>query len=184
MQDKIKDIATRVKELRELKDISITEMAACIQCTEEYYTSFEAGKKDIAASRLNEIAQKLDVDLSLLLTGSMPRMNSFTVTRKGKGVEVKRRKEYQYQNLASNFHGKKVEPFFVTVPIKGDDCKVSCNSHPGQEMDFILEGTLKVVICGNEIILHEGDSIYYDSSNPHGMVALGDIPAKFIAIIM
>lgn len=184
MQNKIKEIAIRVKELRELSGISIVELAEAIGVTEEYYRSYEAGAEDIPASRLYEIAQKLGVDLALLLTGSSPRMNTFSVTRKGKGVQVERRKQYQYQALAANFTNKKSEPFLVTVPPRGDDAEVALNQHPGQEMDYLLEGRLKIVICGNEIILSEGDSIYYDSSYPHGMVALGEQPAKFIALIM
>ena len=184
MQEKVRDIAIRIKEMRELSGISQAEMARSIGVSEEYYQSYEAGKEDISASRLYEIAQKLGVDLALLLTGSVPRMNTFSVTRKGKGVKVDRRKQYKYQALAANFANKKSEPFIVTVPPRGDDAEVALNQHPGQEMDYMLEGRLKIVVCGNEIILEEGDCIYYDSSYPHGMAALGDQPAKFIAIIM
>lgn len=184
MQEKVREIAVRIKELRELSGISQVEMAQCIGVSEEYYQSYESGNEDISASSLYEIAQKLGVDLALLLTGSVPRMNTFSVTRKGKGVQVERRKQYQYQALAANFTNKKSEPFLVTVPPRGDDAEVALNQHPGQEMDYMLEGRLKIVVCGNEIILSEGDCIYYDSSYPHGMVALGDQPAKFIALIM
>ncbi len=184
MREKIKEIAVRIKELRELSGISQSEMARCIGLSEEDYQSYEGGKEDISASRLYEIAQKLGVDLALLLTGSTPRMNTFCVTRKGKGVQVERRKQYQYQALAANFTNKKSEPFLVTVPPRGDDAEVALNQHPGQEMDYMLEGRLKMLVCGNEIILSEGDCIYYDSSHPHGMLALGDQPAKFIALIL
>ncbi len=184
MQDKVREIVARVKELRELSEVTVAEMAKCIGTTEEYYCAYEAGNEDISASRLYEIAQKLGVDLSLLLTGSAPRMNTFTVTRKGKGPGVARRQQYQYQALAANFANKKGEPFIVTVPVRGDTAEVSLNQHPGQELDYVLEGTLKVVVCGNEIILNEGDCIFYDSSHPHGMVAMGSEPAKFIAIIL
>ena len=184
MQGKIKEIAVRIKELRELSGISTAEMAASLDLSEAAYQSYEAGKEDISASRLYEIAQKLGVDLALLLTGSTPRMNTFCVTRNGKGVKVERRKQYQYQALAANFANKKAEPFLVTVPVRGDDAEVALNQHPGQELDYVLEGCLKVVVCGNEIILQAGDCIYYDSSNPHGMLAMGEKPAKFIALII
>lgn len=184
MQEKVKEIANRVKELRELSDFTTAEMAECIQASEEWYKSYEAGNEDISASRLYEISQKLGVDLALLLTGEAPRMNRFCVTRKGKGIVVNRRQQYHYQALASNFTNKKTEPFLVTVPPSSPDVEVATNSHPGQEMDYILSGTLKVVICGNVIILNEGDTIYFDSNNPHGMAAIGNQPATFIAIIM
>jgi len=184
MQEKVKEIAARVKELRELSEVSVAEMAQCIGAPVEYYRAYEEGNEDISASRLYEIAQKLGVDLSLLLTGSAPRMNTFTVTRKDKGPSVARRQQYQYQSLAANFANKKSEPFSVTVPVRDDTAEIALNQHPGQELDYVLEGTLKVFVCGNEIVLAEGDCIFYDSSHPHGMVAVGNTPAKFIAIIM
>ncbi len=178
-----REIAERIRELRELRELSTAHMASVLGLSEEAYRTLESGTEDISASRLNDIAHELRVDLALLLTGKESRMSTFTVTRAGQGVSVARRKQYQYQQLAANFTGKKIEPFIVTCPAKGEDASVALNSHPGQEMDYILEGTLKVVVCGNEIILHPGDTIYYDSSNPHGMAAIGDQPAKFIAII-
>lgn len=184
MQEKVKEIATRVKELRELSDISLQDMAAKLQVSEEYMRSYESGCEDISASKLYEIARILNVDLALLLTGEAPRMDVFTVTRAGQGVGVERRREYKYMALAANFSNKKAEPFLVTVPPSPPDAEVAQNSHPGQEMDYMLEGVLKVVIHGNEVILNPGDCIYYDSLNPHGMAAIGDKPAKFIAIIM
>lgn len=178
------DIAARIRELRELKELTAAQMASSLSLSEEKYALLESGTDDISASMLNHIAQLLNVDLALLLTGKESRMNTFTVTRAGKGVSVERRKQYQYQSLAANFTGKHGEPFLVTCPARGEDAAVSLNTHPGQEMDYILEGTLKVVICGNEIVLQPGDTIFFDSSHPHGMAALGTSPAKFIAIIM
>lgn len=178
------EIADRIRELRELKEMSVDQMAQALSVTPERYQVLESGSEDISASKLNQIAQLFNVDLALLLTGKESRMNTFTVTRAGKGVTVERRKQYQYQALAANFTGKHGEPFLVTCPAKGEDAAVSLNTHPGQEMDYILEGCLKVVICGNEIILNPGDTIFFDSSHPHGMAALGNSPAKFIAIIM
>lgn len=184
MQQKVKEISSRVKELRELSDISIEEMASKLAVSVDYLRSYEEGNEDISASKLYEISQILNVDLALLLTGDSPKMNVFTVTRAGKGVAVDRRKQYKYQALAANFANKKTEPFLVTIPSKGEDAEVSLNCHPGQEFDYVLEGTLKIVIHNNVIILNPGDSIYYDSNNPHGMAAIGDTPAKIIALIM
>ena len=71
--------------------------------------------------------------MGLLLTGEETRMHIFTVTRKGKGISVERRKQYKYENLAEKFVHKKAEPFIVTVEPRTDGKKPSKNSHPGQE---------------------------------------------------
>lgn len=183
MQEKIKEIASRVRELRELSDISAEKIAERLHVTKETYEKYENGTEDIPASILFEIAHMLQVDMATLLTGEEPRMNIFTVTRDGKGVNVERRKQYKYQNLAEKFVHKKAEFFIVTVEPKPEGTKPDTNSHLGQEFNYVLEGSLKVYIHNNEIILNEGDSIYFDSNYQHAMKAIDGKPAKFLAVI-
>lgn len=183
MQEKIKAIASRVKEMRELSKHSVEEMASHLKIQVDKYSAYESGQEDIPASILVEIAQKFGIETSVLLTGEQPRMNIFTVTRAGKGVSVERRRDYKYQSLAQNFIHKKAEPFLVTVDPKDEGAAISRNSHPGQEFDYLLEGRLKVIVRNNEMILEPGDSIYFDSSYEHGMIAIGEKPATFLAII-
>jgi quercetin dioxygenase-like cupin family protein len=184
MQEKIKEIAARVREMREISEIPVKEMAEYLQVSEETYQNFESGNEDIPASILFELAHKLHVDMATLLTGEEPRMNIFTVTRSGKGVNVERRKQYKYQNLAEKFIHKKAEFFVVSVEPKPYESKPETNSHPGQEFNYVLEGSLKVYIHNNEIILNEGDSIYFDSNYEHAMEALGGETARFLAVIL
>lgn len=180
----MKEIAQRIVELRELSEISAQEMADYLDISLETYQEYENSTSDIPASVLFEIANRLGVDMGLLLTGEETRMHIFTVTRKGKGVSVERRKQYHYESLAEKFIHKKAEPLIVTVEPREDENKPSTNHHPGQEFDFVIEGKLKIYIHDNEIILNEGDSIFFDSSYKHAMEALDNKPAKFLAIIL
>jgi quercetin dioxygenase-like cupin family protein/DNA-binding XRE family transcriptional regulator len=182
MQEKSKEIGSRVMELRELSDITIDEMAQDLEIPAEAYQKYESGDEEIPASALYEIANKLKVDLGLLLTGEETRMHIFTVTRKGKGAAVERQKQYKYENLAEKFIHKKAEPFIVTVEPNGKE--PSKNTHPGQEFNYILEGSMKLYIHHHEIILNEGDSIFFDSTYEHAMEALNGKNAKFMAIVM
>jgi transcriptional regulator with XRE-family HTH domain len=184
MQEQIKDVANRIKELRDILEISVDDMSAYLGISREKYQKYESGEEDIPASELYEISQKLGVEMSILLTGEAPRMHYFSVTRKGQGVSVERRKQYKYQNLASNFINKKAELFIVTVEPKLEHTPVHTNTHPGQEFNYVLEGSLKIIIKDHEIPLEEGDSIYFDSSCEHAMVALNNKTARFLAIIM
>jgi quercetin dioxygenase-like cupin family protein len=184
MQERIKEVAGRVKELRDILEISADDMASYLRISREKYMNYENSEEDIPASILYEISQKLGVELSILLTGETPRMHFFSVTRKDQGVSVERRKQYKYQSLASNFINKKAEPFVVTVEPKPADSMVHTNSHLGQEFNYVLEGSLKLIIRDNEIVLHEGDSVYFDSSCDHAMVALNNKIARFLAIIL
>ncbi|MCS3924300.1 helix-turn-helix domain-containing protein [Methanosalsum natronophilum] len=183
-KEKLQEISLRIQELRKLSNISIEEMAEFLDIPLQTYIDIENGNEDIPASMLLEISQKLNVDMSVLLTGEDPKMHIFTVTRKDKGVSVQRREQYDYQNLASNMIHKKAEPFIVTVDPKPGNTSPSINHHPGQEFNYVLQGRLKVYIHNNEIILNEGDSLFFDSNYGHAMEALDGKPAKFLAIIL
>jgi mannose-6-phosphate isomerase-like protein (cupin superfamily) len=122
--------------------------------------------------------------MSALLTGEEPRLRVYSVTRAGRGVKVARRREYGYQSLAFNFVDKGMEPFLITVEPRPDSETVPLNAHPGQEFNYVLEGTLMAVVEGHEVVLSPGDSIYFDARHSHGMKALGGAPARFVAVIL
>lgn len=182
MHENAKDIAQRIRGLREDTGVSATEMARHVQATPEQYAAYESAAEDIPASVLTEIAARLNVDLGLLLTGERPKMSLFSVTRNGKGPGVDRRKGYKYENLASSFKGAKFEPFIVTLPETKAGAPIPQNTHPGQEFNYMLAGRMRVKVQDNEVELDVGDSVIFDATKPHGMKAVGG-DAKFLAII-
>ena len=179
----LKQIGTRIKAIREISDISAEEFAKSINLDLDIYLKYENGEADIPISALTAISQTYKVEMTALLTGGEPRLTRINVVRKGKGLKIDRRKEYKYQDLAFNFIHKKAETFLVTAEVAKEAPK-HAYSHPGQEFNYILEGKLKVVFDGKEYILEEGDSVYFDSGYNHTMSAVGDKPAKFIAVVL
>lgn len=183
VQEDLMQIASRIKELREIHGVSMETLAREFAVDPALYRSYESGEADIPISILSRIANRFGVELTSLLTGEEPRLHTYCLTRKGEGVSVQRRKAYKYRSLAHNFVHKKAEPFLVTVEPGPDDAEVSYNSHPGQEFNYVLEGTLKVVLDGREIIMGEGDSLFFDANVNHGMQAVNGKTAKFLAVI-
>lgn len=181
--EEIKQIANRIKELREIFEVPLEALAKDFDISPSLYESYESGTVDIPVGILTQIAHRFDVELASLLTGQEPKLHTYSLTRKGKGVTVERRKAYKYLSLAHNFINKKAEPFLVTVEPNSEDTPISLNEHPGQEFNYVLEGSMKIVIGGRELILEEGDSLYFDSKVSHGMQALNGKAAKFLAII-
>jgi transcriptional regulator with XRE-family HTH domain len=184
MPGQVEQIAERIKELREIAGISPESLAKEIRLSPEAYRGYESGAVDIPIGVLYEVAGYFKIELTELLTGEAPRLSKYCLVRKEKGVAVERRSPYRYLSLAYNFIRKKAEPFLVTVEAGPEDRAVSLNSHAGQEFNYVLEGKLMLVIDGTELVLEEGDSIYFDSSASHGMKALGGGRARFLAIIL
>ena len=183
MKEILKEIAARVRVLREIEEISAENLAKELGFDFTEYASWESGEKDFPMGALIEIAARYKVDLSELINGTASKLKTFCVTRAGQAPEVSRRPMYSYWNLAYNFHRKKAEPFIVEAAAETESKPISLNTHPGQEMNYVLEGRLLISISGHDIELSAGDCVYYDSSEPHGMKALDGKPARFIAIV-
>ncbi|HEY5509812.1 MAG TPA: cupin domain-containing protein [Prolixibacteraceae bacterium] len=183
MTDQIQLIASRIKELREISGISAESFASELQVDAKLLHSYESGTTDIPVGFLYKIAHRFNMELSALLRGEQPKLHVYSVVRKGKGLNVDRRKQYTYENLAWNFIHKKIEPFIVTVAPYQENRTPEFNSHPGQEFNYVLEGILMVIVDGHEITLNEGDSIYFDSGYQHAMKALNNQHSRFLAIV-
>ena len=183
MSEEIKQIAERLVGLRDALDLRPEDIAATCDTDLETYLGYESGEKDIPVSFLHQIAKHYGVELPALMFGYEPRMSSYFLTRKDKGVAVVRTKAYKYQSLAAGFANRKADPFMVTVEPSAPEAPFTLNTHPGQEFNLVLEGSLHLHIGEKELVLNEGDSIMFDSTRPHGMKAIGKTPVKFLAII-
>ena len=184
MCDPIKSIANRLRGLREVLELSAQEVAESCHLRVEEYMALESRESDISVNVLQTIARRYGISLDVLMFGEEPKMNAYFITRAGAGVSVERRKAYKYEALASGFRDRKADPFIVTVEPAPTDAPMHLNSHEGQEMNYVLEGRLLLSLNGKELVLNVGDSLYFDSSLPHGMKALDGRPVRFLAIIM
>lgn len=184
MNEQIKQIAERLRGLRDVLELTPEEVAETCQMPLEAYLEMESGNKDISVSALQQIARKYEISLDALMFGEEPKLNSYFLTRKGAGMSVERTKAYKYEALASGFRRRMADPFIVTVEPKPEGTPMHLNAHKGQEFNMVMEGRLLLNVDGKEIILEEGDSLYFDSTKPHGMQALDGKTVKFLAIIM
>ena len=184
MEDAIKQIGERLKGLREVLDITAQEVADLCGMPVEAYLKAEEGEGELSISSMQKISRKYGIAFDVLMFGVEPHMHSYFLTRKGQGMSVERRKAYKYQSLAGGFRGRKVEPFLVLVEPKPDDAPLEKNSHSGQEFNIVTEGSLEITIGKKTLVLNEGDSIYFDATQPHCMRALGGKPVRFLAVII
>lgn len=182
MTEQLKEMGMRLAALREIREFSCKELAEKIGVSEAEYTAYERGENDFSFSFMSNVAEILEVDVSSLLAGQSPKLANCAVVKKGRGYHIKRNNAYDYMHLAYTFMNKRAEPFLVTVsPGKEDGGK---NAHEGQEFNYIISGKIKFSIGEYDYELEKGDSVYFDSSLPHCMKALGDKPAKFIAVVI
>ena len=180
------EIASRIKEMREVMGWSTAEMAKKTDVTEEQYRIFESGAADIPFSFIHKCALEFDVELTELIEGHSARLSSYTVTRRGGGQETAKEDGINIVNLAPKFRDKIAQPYWVRYEYNAaqQNKPIHLTTHSGQEFDFILSGSLKVQIGEHTEVLHEGDSIYYNSSTPHGMIAVEGQDCVFCAVVL
>lgn len=183
---KIPEIAERICALREMCDFTQEEMAEATGVDVDEYISLESGERDFGFTFLYKCAEKLGVDLIEILTGSNPHLTDFTIVRAGQGLPIKRREGFNYYHLAATFKNKISEPFLVQAPYfeSEQDKPIHLSHHEGQEMDYILSGTLRFSHEGRTVDVGPGDTLYYDSGKGHGMIATSKEGCTFLAIVM
>ena len=182
MDEQIKQIAERLRGLREAMELTTADVARDCGISQAEYERAESGEYDISVSMLQQIARHYGIELDVLMFGEEPKMSAYFLTRAGKGVSVERTKAYKYQALAAGFRNRKADPFIVTV--EPDNAPMHYNSHDGQEFNLVTEGRLLLSVGGKELVLNPGDSIYFNSKLPHGMKALDGKTVRFLAIIL
>ena len=185
--EKLLEVAARIREMREICGFSEADMAEKTHVSVEDYRRYENGESDFPFSFIHKCALAFDLELSDLLEGrSSAKLSSYTVTRKGKGQSTAKEDGIDIQNLAPKFRDKIAEPYWVRYEYDPaqENKPIHLATHSGQEFDLIISGKLKVQIGEHTEILGEGDSIYYNSSTPHGMVAVEGQDCVFCAVVL
>jgi len=182
----LSEIAARIKEMREIMGWDIALLAEKVEFSVEDCARYEGGQTDIPFSFIHKCALAFDVEMSELLEGRAARLSHYTVTRKGAGQVTAQEDGIDISNLAPKFRNKIAEPYWVryTYDPALENKPIHLATHSGQEFDLVLSGRLKVQIGKHVEYLDEGDSIYYDSSTPHGMIAVGGDDCVFCAVVL
>ena len=169
-----------LKELRHEKQMTQEQLAQELGIPVEQYAGYEENG-DFPISVIYEIANKFGVDFNELVTGEPSRIDTFHVVRRGKGRSISRYEGYRFKDLAFRYANKIMQPLLVTLEPSDEPAKLV--KHTGQEFNLVLKGTVAVVFEDQEIILNEGDSIYFNPTYLHGQRCVGDTKARFLTVI-
>lgn len=186
MNNQLMEVAFRIKEMREVCGFSEEEMAAKTDITVEKYREYEMGTADFPFSFIHKCAKAFGIGKTDLLEGQSSNLSSYTVTRKGQGKITSKEDGIEINNLAPLFRNKLAEPYLAKYEYREElqNKPIHTITHGGQEFDIVLSGKLKVRVGNHTEVLEEGDSIYYKSSSPHGMIAVDGKDCTFLAVVI
>ena len=183
---KMSEVAARIRELRQIDGISVETMAKLTGVSREEYAACEAGTHDLSFAFIYRCALAFKVGVTDIIEGESANLKSFTVTRRGEGQKIDQAHGMVYHSLASNFKNRVSEPLYVhcIYDEAAERKDIELTTHAGQELDIVLSGSLKFQIGSHSVVLNAGDSVYFDSSTPHGMIAVGGEDCEFYAIVL
>ena len=184
--EKMQEIAQRIREMRDISGLTQEEMAEKVEVTLEAYIRYENGQDDFPFTFIHKCAKVFGIGITDLLEGESAHLSSYTVTRKGHGLQTAKEEGIEISDLAPMFRKKIAEPYHVKYEYdeRLQDKPIHLSKHSGQEFDLVLQGRLKVQVGDNVEYLSEGDSIYYNSSTPHGMIAVDGRDCLFLAVVL
>lgn len=185
-ESSLREIALRIREMRVILGKSCAQMAENTGVDEITYAAYETGNVDMPFTFIHKCALTFGIEITDLLEGSSAHLSSYTITRKGQGVTTAKEKGIQIQNLAPKFTKKIAEPYWVRYEYDEalQNRPIHVTTHSGQEFNLIISGSLKIQLGEHVEVLHEGDSIYYNSSTPHGMIAVEGKECLFLAVVL
>ena len=183
---KLQEMAARIREMREIIGYTVAHMAELTGVTVEEYADVEAGKVDPTFNFLHQCAIAFGVDINSLLEGHSAHLSGYMVTRAGQGPVTAKEPYMEIRNQAAMFQNRLGTPYWVTYKFdpKLLDQPIHTTTHAGQEFDIVLKGAMKIRVGDHVETLQEGDSIYYKSSTPHGMIAADERGLTFLAMVM
>ncbi len=183
---KLQEMAQRIRDLREIVGLTAGDMARLTGVPLEEYLLCEAGESDLNFAFIYRCAQAFGVDVTDIIEGSSPRLSNYTLTRAGEGQHIEHAHGMTYYNMAARFKKRVAEPLYVVAEYS-DEAQlrpIECTTHEGQEFDIVVSGQLKVQVGEHIEILNPGDTIYYNSTASHGMIATGGQDCVFYAIVL
>jgi len=178
------DLGKRIKEIRLSRKMTLAELAEKSDFTKGYLSKLENSEKGPPVSTLMRLAQALDVSISEVFgeTEGSDKISLVKKTERRILVRNGTRFGYNYQALAYKFKDRRIDPYLLTRPPhhKRD---LAAFKHKGQEMLFMLEGTMEFFHGGKRFILEEGDCIYWDSDIEHWGNNIGDKDVKALLVV-
>lgn len=179
------DIGSQIRNLRNQRELTLQELSDLTGLSKPNLSQIENNIVTPPISTLLKISSALGVPIGTFFQKTNQDTNMVVVRKEdrygiAKGPHISHI-GYSYEPLAYPKADKNMEPFIVHMEDR-DAADIVYNNHKGEEFLLLLEGELEFRYGDNTVVLYEGDSIYFDSSIPHGYRGLGG-PAKTLVVI-
>lgn len=156
-------VGQRIRELRTKKALSLRALAELSGLSTNAISLIERGDNSPTVSSLHSLAHALAVPVTAFFEQPsdgqvIHTMKNCRPTSETAGVRM--------ENLGSGLPHQQIEPFLMTIEPAGSSTN-SQITHAGEELVYVLKGTLVCMIKDKEYVLEKGDSLLFLASQPH-----------------
>jgi transcriptional regulator with XRE-family HTH domain len=181
-------IGPTIRNLRQKQRLTLQDLSAATELSKPLLSQIENDQVIPPLATLLRIAKALNVSLQTFFEEE-DNTQKCLVVRAGDSSRMQRRpnhggqpQPYFYHSLAYGKKHKHMEPFLVEFdPERTEESQPV--RHAGEEFFYIIEGRVQLRHGSETYILEAGDSVYWDSNEPHSLKALGDRIARGIAVL-
>ena len=183
-------VGSKIKSLRETKNLSIEEIAERSGLSVEQINSIENDVNLPSLGPLIKIARALGVRLGTfrddndalgpIVTRAADREKDSSISFSNDATDA--RKHMEYHPLAQQKAGRHMEPFVIDIhPEESPNFQLS--AHEGEEFIYVMQGEIELVYGKETYHLNQGDTIYYDSIVKHHLHGAPGKSAKILAVV-
>lgn len=169
------NIGAKIRKLRLARSFTLQVVAQETGLSPALISQIENNKVSPSIATLSEIARCFGIKIGFLFEEE-EAWQRFEVVRAGERKAVLRSisRVGVYQGsvrepLSSLKRYKKMEPLLIFSA--GHTLEESPHSHEGEEFIFVLRGNTELLLDEHRVVLSEGDSIHFDATLKHRLLA-------------
>lgn len=163
----MKSLGPKVRSLRKRQGLTLRDVAKKTGYTESFLSQVERGLTVPSISSLKKISSALGITLPYFFENKVePQKILFLKRGQGKRLDSVASRAI-FHLLAPNISKRRMEPFLIVME-PGSIHGKERHSHRGEDFVFLIRGKMEVFVGDRKYVMVEGDSIYFDSSLPHG----------------
>lgn len=175
-------LSVRLRKWREESGMTLDELAGRSKVSKAMLSKIENAKVQPTIALLGKLAEALDITITQLIGGQEKR-RILHMKRTDQPVIFGNKEGYIRRSLSPIFPSRGVD--FVEGTLKKGASTGSFGAHPEgvEEMLVLSRGKLRAILDGKELILEEGDSIYFHADVSHQFDNIGAKEAVFYLVI-
>jgi transcriptional regulator with XRE-family HTH domain len=158
----VQNLGKRIKALRNERGLTLVQLGQRVGLSASYLSQIERGVTMPSLTRLTAIAGALDVEVGYFFEDDV---SAPCVVRSNQGKRLDSTAGAIVELLSADLSDKKIQPYRLMC--RSGAFRVQPTTHPGEELGFVIKGRLAVTVGEETFVLKAGDSIHYQTLQPH-----------------